>query len=263
MRDVSGRFAGFSPDPNAYGGVLVVAIALALSAPWSYLPKALGRHAPWVRNAVSIGAIVSLGIGLFLTNSRSAWIALAVAVVALAVLAPSKVLAANVTILLGLGAVAWSAASLTTRQQFVELSTRSRQITARLDMINGSLEAYLQSPIIGSGLGSYQLSTSSVVHNTLVWLLSELGPLGGLLFVLAVIWTAQRAISLGRSGRIQGGSLAIGLAAAHLAMVGFSFGVEALYQRQWWLVMGMVGTLVALANRNDGAAPLLPTGEVR
>jgi hypothetical protein len=43
--------------------------------------------------------------------------------------------------------------------------------------------------------------------------------------------------------------LVLGLMAAHVGMLGLSLGIEALYQRHWWMVMAFLGSAYAITRK--------------
>jgi putative inorganic carbon (hco3(-)) transporter len=42
--------------------------------------------------------------------------------------------------------------------------------------------------------------------------------------------------------------LALALFLAHAAMIGVAMGIEAFYQRYWWLVLGLIGSAYSLSS---------------
>jgi hypothetical protein len=46
--------------------------------------------------------------------------------------------------------------------------------------------------------------------------------------------------------------IALALFLAHAAMVGVAMGIEAFYQRYWWLVLGLIGSAYSLTPRRVG-----------
>jgi hypothetical protein len=69
------RLSGMLLDPNAYGGLLVVALAICEGASWG--------PAPLFRKPALWFARVTLTLGILFTFSRSAWVALAAALLLL------------------------------------------------------------------------------------------------------------------------------------------------------------------------------------
>ena len=44
----------------------------------------------------------------------------------------------------------------------------------------------------------------------------------------------------------------LALLLAHMAMFGLAMGIEALYQRHWWLIVALIGSGYSLTCRNTG-----------
>src|SRR5207247_8110128 len=88
---------------------------------------------------------------------------------------------------------------------------------------------------------------NQIVHNTALWFLAEFGLVGAIVFVGFVSGFLASAVATYRRVTPDRRPLLTGLVAAHLAMIGFSLGVEALYQRWWWLVMALLASAHALA----------------
>jgi putative inorganic carbon (HCO3(-)) transporter len=88
------RLSGMLLDPNAYGGLLVMALVVVEGASWGPTPL-FGEKALWISR-------LSLGLGILFTFSRSAWVALALALLVLGVL---RFWVAGRLVLAGLAAV--------------------------------------------------------------------------------------------------------------------------------------------------------------
>jgi hypothetical protein len=107
------------------------------------------------------------------------------------------------------------------------------------------------STIFGIGLGTFYATSATqfgvplIIHNTFVWFLIELGPLG----FAALLWIWSRvAWNLWSSSRIDDGrqGLAVGLLAAFVGMTVFWMFNEGFYQRHFWLVMAAADRLYSL-----------------
>ena len=131
----------------------------------------------------------------------------------------------------------------------------SRGLDDRAAIIRAALQDYTASGttrIFGIGLGTF-LATSArtfgvplIVHNTLVWFLVELGPLG----LAVLLWLFVRtALNLWRTRLLPGwqGELSHGVAAALVAWLAFSLFNEALYLRQLWLLILAADRLCVLS----------------
>jgi O-antigen ligase len=231
------RLTGFYSDANIYGSLLIVALAFLLAT--------MGTPARLIpRGMPTILSLVSLVVGLFLTLSRSSWIGMALVIVALVLLRPRQ---AARSVIVG-GAV------LATLFMFVFgprtadlLSTAGRtfSIESRFRIIDNAIAAFRENPIIGIGIGTFPDRYDAIVHNTALWLAAELGLVGLVLFFGFFFWIGWRLLWLYRNTTGSHQAIVLGLGLAHFAMLGFSIGVEAFYQRHWWLAMALIAAAYA------------------
>lgn len=229
------RLSGLLVDPNAYGGLLVTTYALMLGTqvfrsarPARESGRVVDRVAPWI-----------LPIGIALTYSRSAWLAAVCMLFVFARLAPRQV--RRVSVRAAFLAVAFiGVAGATFQAEFVQLSNRPEQVSGRLEILATAGDVFAANPLVGAGIGAVYREHGFIVHNTPAWLLAEFGMIG----VLAGLGMILRTLNLAMRGiRVTDGwrkGAFMGLAAAHVAMAGLSLGIEALYQRHWWMVMALV-----------------------
>jgi len=77
----------------------------------------------------------------------------------------------------------------------------------------------------------------------------EFGLVGFVIFTGFISWFGINGVLAYRRVEAPERALVAGLIAAHLAMIGFSLGIEASFQRSWWLVMGLLAASCALADR--------------
>jgi putative inorganic carbon (hco3(-)) transporter len=232
------RLAGLLLDPNAFGGLLVTAMAL------HYLPRAAGLRI--VSGTAGRALSVLLPVGLILTFSRSAWIgALAVLVIG-AWIYGFRLVRTLVRIGGALAVVGFLAASVVLPNA-ATLASRQEQVDSRLSILQSAFHDLTSNPVTGIGLGESLERHGVQIHNTTMFFLTELGPLGllGLLGLLG--WYAARAARLARHVDPIVYALGGALLAAHVGMYGVSMGIEAFYQRHWWMVFGLVGALCASA----------------
>jgi putative inorganic carbon (HCO3(-)) transporter len=234
------RLSGLLIDPNAFGGLLVVAIAL------HFTTRALGT--PLVTGAAGLLLTVLLPIGLVLTYSRSAWIGMTGAGLVGTYLAGSRLVAAYGKVVLGLAVVAITAASIVLPNA-AELINRQEQVEERVTIIEDGLTEFMRRPLTGIGLGVFDDHYDVIIHNTTWWFLVELGPFGLVAFagfLLAFWWKGWHAARVSRGGSRP---IVIGLLAAHVGMYGVSMGIEAFYQRHWWFVFAALGVSYAYVVR--------------
>lgn len=250
----SARVSGMLIDPNAYGGLLVLVFAVHTMAVLGKQPLLSGWRVPF--------ATLSLTAGILLTFSRSAWIGLAMVVVVAAWIRPTFAL----RFLLTAGAAIGSILLVLGREYLTvieAMATRGAQVTSRLDFIRISLERFQESPIFGVGLGTFHEQYGWIVHNTPLWFLTEFGLVGLAVFLGFVLWFFAKGAAARRHAKPEVKPLLFGLLLAHLAMLGLSMGIEALYQRHWWLVMGLLAAGASLVSREQRARRAGQPSEIR
>ena len=122
------------------------------------------------------------------------------------------------------------------------MATRPPGIEIRLDTTAEAVDMFAQSPIFGIGVGRFFETRGRIIHNTPLWILTEFGLVGFAIFVgfvSSVLYRGWRAFRLAPDSER---ALVLGLVLAHVAMLGLSFGIEAFYQRHWWIVMALIGS---------------------
>jgi hypothetical protein len=140
----------------------------------------------------------------------------------------------------------------------------ARGLDDRVAIIRAALRDYTQSPAteaLGIGIGTF-LATSAftfgvplIVHNTIVWFLVEMGPLG----LAAFVWLFGRTCwNVWCTRALPGweGQVSQGVAGGLSAWLAFSLFNEALYLRQFWLLILVADRLFVLSHeaRPDEAA---------
>jgi hypothetical protein len=235
------RLAGMLVDPNAYGGLLTIAFAIALLCSAGKAPLLPG----WFR-ALSL---LTLAIGLFLTSSRSAWIGVAFLTLFGVIQNPRLLLVIPIMLGTGLVAVTYSMSS-SGFETMLTISSRQNTIDDRVEINQNAWQMFRDNPIFGGGIGNFYERHNIIVHNSAMWFLAEFGIVGFMVFAGFIGWFCFKGISAYRVAGARQRPIVAGLMAAHLAMMGFSLGVEALYQRYWWLVMGLLASAYTLAIRD-------------
>lgn len=234
------RLAGLLLDPNAYGGLLAAALVahLALSGGnWQLLGGWASRL-----------ATLSLSAALVLSFSRSAWIGALAGIVAVAALDRGAARRMR-------RRLRWPALLVLpalTLPGIWELVDRPDQVLARLSIGGDALDEFLRSPMIGIGLGVFEQRHDVIVHNTVLWFLAELGLIGLVAFVgfftIHLRWGVRSVLRGGGQER----ALAIAALGTAFVGLGLSVGIEAFYQRSWWLAFATLGALHRL-NRERAA----------
>jgi putative inorganic carbon (HCO3(-)) transporter len=233
------RLSGFIIDPNAFGGLVACALVLHIFAD---RPTPFGLSSPW-QDVLSGG----FGIALVLTFSRSAWIAAGLGIL-VAVAAGGRSAGRAILPLLVTLVVAVPLLAFKYLPDLSSLADRQDQVQGRLSIISSSLSDFTHDPVLGIGLGSFFNRHGVIIHNTLFWFLCEMGVVGVVVLIGFFSSAILRLVELARDGIAEVRTLAVSLLAANAAMIGLSLGIEALYQRQWWLLLAAGGALRGISN---------------
>jgi O-antigen ligase len=245
------RLSGMLLDPNAYGGLLIVALVICEGASWGPAPL-FRRPALW-------GCRLTLALGILFTFSRSAWTGLGVALLLLAAVKPRLALRPVFASL-----IAAPFLILAMGERFVptveRLASRPKQVQQRFDLIHEALHAFASHPLVGGGLGSFRLTAGEVAHNTLMWFLADFGIVGLTVVLGFLAWFFAQAWSAYRLAPETERALVLALLLAHAAMLGLAMGIEAFYQRHWWLIFGLIASSYSLTLRPAGVPRRQPEG---
>ena len=234
------RLSGMLLDPNAYGGLLVVALVICEGAAWGRTPLFQGPMLWFAR--------LTLALGILFTFSRSAWLGLALAFLLLVAIRP---LAALRPMLAGVVAAPCLVLILGRRflPIFEELASRPKQVQERFDLIQQALQLFVRRPLLGGGLGSFRIAAGEVAHNSAMWFLADFGITGLAAFGAFLAWFFAIAWFAYRFAPKNEQPIALALFLAHAAMVGVAMGIEAFYQRYWWLVLALIASSYSLTLR--------------
>lgn len=137
-------------------------------------------------------------------------------------------------------------------------------VTSRVKLYEQAVEMWIEQPWFGAGLGTFwrvqQESTDKsayVNHNTILWLASETGIVGLLVFGGGVLFAGVVLARKARTVGIAGGALGM-----LLVLVGASAGTEVMYQRYAWFFCGMALVLVLKPSASaHGAAGSVGPGQ--
>jgi putative inorganic carbon (HCO3(-)) transporter len=234
------RLSGMLLDPNAYGGLLVVALVVCEGASWGQAPL-FKRPTLWM-------ARITLALGILFTFSRSAWTGLGFALVLFCAIRPAvavRTIGAGLIgaplLMLGMGRHFWPF--------FQEMASRPQQVQQRFDLIERALQSFARDPWLGGGLGSFRLGAGEVAHNSAMWFLADFGVLGLAALIGFLAWFFAKGWFSYRLAPEREKPLALALLLAHAAMLGLAMGIEAFYQRHWWLVFGLIASSYCITLR--------------
>jgi O-antigen ligase len=126
------------------------------------------------------------------------------------------------------------------------MASRPKQVQGRFDLIHDALQAFAQHPIFGGGIGSFRLGEGEIAHNSAMWFLADFGIIGLIALLGFLGWFFVKAWHAYRFAPARERPLVLGLLLAHTAMFGLAMGIEAFYQRHWWLVLGLIASSYSL-----------------
>lgn len=234
------RLSGMLIDANAYGGLLCMTLAICEGA--SFGPRPLFRGLPL------FFCRLTLSMGILLTFSRSAWLGLLVALLWLCIVRPK---AAVWLVSAGLAGV--SAALLFRGSRFLELlanmASRPEQVTGRLALIHESLADFARHPFWGGGIGNFQEVQGVIPHNTALWFLADMGMVGLIVLLGYLGWFLVKGVDAYRWAGAGNKPVLLGLLLANISMFGLAMGIEAFYQRHWWVIQALIAASYCIARR--------------
>jgi hypothetical protein len=238
--DIQSRFGAMQFDPNNAGAMFAVAMLIS----WRYGHRLFVRR--WLWMSLTIWYATALG----LTLSRGAFIGTTAAVTVVLIVDRVgaerwiRYLAAAVMIGSFLVATGFVATAVN------DFTRRPDTVASRGSFADTAIDRWVDSRGLGMGLGTFRAETNKIVHNTGIWLVVEMS-LPGLLFFLAMVAVPFQACLRMRTYDHE---LAMALLAAHMTMVIASAGIEALYQRSWWLIIGLTVLPTAAIRAEQTAA---------
>lgn len=237
------RLSGMLLDPNAYGGLLSMTLIVIEAASCGSSPL-FQRKTLWFSRA-------TLALGLLFTFSRSAWVALGAALLVAAVVRTR--IAGRMALAAAIGA---PCLLLVMGQRFVpvfeEMASRPKQVQGRFDLIHDAFGNFVQHPFFGGGLGSFRMSEGEIAHNSAMWFLADFGIAGFAVLLGFLGWFLIKGWFAYRSAPTREQPIALALLLAHTAMIGLAMGIEAFYQRHWWMVLALIASGYILALRRKG-----------
>jgi len=240
------RFGGMQYDPNNAGAAYGVAVIVLWRMSGELFRSTLARSM----------ALATCVAALALTLSRGSYVATAAAVIV--VLAVTRSTPKNLARYAGFVLVMLVAGLATgfLGSALQDLANRPDTVSTREGLTSQALDSFVKSGGLGIGLGSQLAESGQIVHNTAIWLLVEMSVVG------IVYWAAMAVLPIQVTLRMRAfdRQLALALLGSHIVMLVASIGIEALYQRQWWMVIGlaMVQPAESRAIGAPRARPRLP-----
>jgi O-antigen ligase len=234
------RLNGMLIDANAYGGMLVLVLASHIVTYYSERPIVGG----WL----GLFTTVSLTVGVLLTYSRSSWIGVVLLLFLVLAIRPMT----------GLRLIGLCILVALCMQRFMgpdyagEMQAMALRDTAsdRLTLIDEAIPMYWTSPAFGVGLGTFDRHMGIIIHNTTLWFLVEMGIFGFAWFVGFGCWFLYKGVQGYKMANVANKPIVLGLIASCIAMIGLSMGIEALYQRHWWVVLSLITAVWSAARRD-------------
>jgi putative inorganic carbon (hco3(-)) transporter len=176
------QYVGIFEDPNDLGLLFVMCVPMAL-----YLSGRGGLMG--LRRLFWLLATVALLWGIFLTNSRGAFVAIALSV-ALFVWYRKGAIAAG---FLG-GGFLVAMMALPSRMQDLEVSEESA--FGRVDAWSEGFQMFMGQPILGVGAGNFTEYNALTAHNSFVLVLAETGVVGYVLWFLFVTYGFRMTLAV-------------------------------------------------------------------
>jgi O-antigen ligase len=133
---------------------------------------------------------------------------------------------------------------------FQQMASRPKQVQERFDLANEALQMFARRPFLGGGLGSFRVAAGEIAHNTAMWFLADFGILGLVVLLGFLGWFFARGWFAYRFAPASEQPLALALLLAHAAMLGVALGIEAFYQRHWWLIFSLIASSYSLTLRS-------------
>jgi O-antigen ligase len=255
------RFGGYLGNPNNLAAVLLPALALT-GFMW------IGTHHK-VERRFLFGCGVLLLVTLFLTQSRGGLVGLGAACLAAIVLGgPARRRAIAFSLILVAAGSIYYAIIAPTSARAHATSFSSATSTGRVDLWHIAGRMFVNHPFQGVGIDNFTVvapsylegdvdvgrsdlilrTNGTLVHNTYLNVFTELGVVGGILFLTLLVGimgvTLGSVRSLAESRDRASELLARGLASGAIGMLVAYVFFSAQFEKQLWLVLG---ALVAVA----------------
>lgn len=250
------RLEGFSGNPNAFGFLLAIVLLVVLARKMNGVVL--------VSNAFDIVGVGFLLLLIVFTGSRSSWLGLffGISCLLLSHVINYRRLGISITIAISLAIVINSAQLIEKKFSSPVLSDQGIDavstpvvvpyiqranmladsgVNHRLEIFENAIGLWVEHPIIGVGLGGYLWSElskgrTSTIHTSALWLLTETGIVGLLLF--SAFWVDIFLQLWKQRYQSERADLVICGVAVLAALCGASIALEAMYQRYVWFFIG-------------------------
>ena len=233
------RFAGSGFDPNDIALLLAIGIPMA-----AYLVSR--RDAPPLLRGVNVLYPFATGLMIVLTGSRGALLAAIPAYVFFLVMVAGQGRLWRLGLVVLLVGAVFGASRMDLSQPLERLasvtgSASSDHLSGRSELWHAGWTVYGEHPWLGMGGGAFPVATRSrtglreplIAHNTYLSVLTELGPVGALLFLSLIALVVRGALRQPAGLRT----------ASLLALLVWAIGVSALsweFRSQTWLLFVLI-----------------------
>ncbi len=238
------RLAGLMGDANAYGGLVASTLVMCEGA--------CSSGQPLFRKTFLIFARLTLAAGVLVSFSRTSWISLAIVFVFLFFTRFATAMRALFLLLCG-AAVTMVVMGRQSLSLFEHLAFRPEVDTgagrSRFDLVSSGLADFVHHPFFGIGLGSFYQQQQTIIHNSPIWFLTEFGLIGFTVFGGFLLSFALRARAAYRLAPRSEKPVVLGLILGLLLMTSMSLGIEAFYQRHWWMTFALIAASYSAARR--------------
>jgi O-antigen ligase len=262
-----GRLVGTTGEANQLATYLVAGLLLSIA-----LAAASRRFPPVALGATACGAICALGVAL--TLSRAALVALVLALIAAIVVVKRHRGAISLVAILLAGGFAVYFLAIAPPQARERILYNPSGTSGRTALWTVAWRVVAAHPVTGVGIGNFPLRSVDFLvrpgslsndryviqepleaHNIYLQLLAETGVVGFLLFAavvaasLSCCWRAARARAPAIDGKLV--LLAEATLVATVAVLVANFFAPGLFDKQMWLLFAMAPALLSLS-RNNG-----------
>jgi O-antigen ligase len=250
------RFVAEGQDPND------VARFLDLGLPMAAL--LLNSERRWPGRLLALGFLPLGVVAVLLTASRGGFLAAMIALAGCGILLVrrhAREVMAGILLVPAIAAGFWMSVPHETLERLATIpgQLQSGDLNQRLNIWNAGWQAFVQSPILGTGAGSFPsaagLSPMDTAHNTALSIVATSG-LCGLFLAFSIFYLAVLALLRTR------GSLLMALSTAMVVWFMTSLVATVEENRTSWLLIGMVVLAGRLAeDEPEALAAMFPDGD--